>query len=107
MRASDASGCARVTDDVAARDPRARHNADAREMREQREDTEAVIDDHGIPREIQVLRKNDASCVGRMNGRPRGGAEVRTLMAARRLAVEDRQPAESAVRLPRNWRIES
>ena len=72
-------------------------DVDAREMREQREHAEAVIDDDGVPSEIEVPSQHDAAGVRSVNGRSRRGTEVRALMTAGGLAVGDRQSAEAAV----------
>ena len=105
MRAGDAPGCTRLTHDFAPCDDRARLDIDAREMRQQREHAEAVIDDDGVASEIEIPSQHDAARVWSVNGRPGGGTEIGALMTAGGLAVGDRQPAEGAVRCAWHWSI--
>jgi len=69
---------------------------DAGEVRKERKQTGAVIDDHGLTQEIQIRREYDLPGVGRAYWRPGGGWKIDSLMAAAWLAIEHRQAAETA-----------
>ena len=61
-----------------------------------------MVDDDGVPGEVEILRQHDAARVRSVDRRPGGGAEIGALMAAGGLAVGDRQPPEAAVRCAGN-----
>src|SRR4030095_3222875 len=95
-----------LSDDVTACDGCAGCDIDPRQVSKQREDAEAVVDDDGVPGEIQVARDHDTAAVGSLDRCSRRRAKVRALMAARGLAVGDRQSPEAAGCRARNRRIE-
>src|SRR5262245_20592770 len=62
---------------------------DPRKMRVQRVDSQAVVQDHGVSREEQILRQDDASPICRVDRGASRRAKVRACMRRARLAVKD------------------
>src|SRR3989442_836184 len=67
-------------------------------MGEHREQSEPVVDDDGVAREIQLARDDDAAGIRRLNRRAARTQEIGATMRVARLAVEDAARAEGAVR---------
>ncbi len=106
MRPGDAARRTGLAQHLSAGNGHAGFDVDSREMRQQGEHTETMVDDHGVAREIQTLRHDNASGVGRSDRRARCRAEVSTLMTAGRLAIGHSQSPKATRRHARNWRVE-
>ena len=65
-----------------------------------------MVDDHGVPRKVEILRDHDATRIGSFDRCSRGRAKVGALVATGGLAIGDRQPSEAAGRGTRNRRVE-
>src|SRR3989442_11640661 len=102
MRARHAPGGA---DKAELRSWRYRHpllDVDSRQVPEHREHPEPVIDDHGLPEEVEIACRDDSAGVRRFDGRARGAEEIGSGMRTARHAVEDTTRSETAVGLARH-----
>ena len=102
MRARDSSRRAHLANRVAARHERAFTHVQDREVCEQRQDAEPVIDDDGVPGEIQLLREHDPAGVRGVNRRAGRTQEVGAAVRLTRFTIEDAPRSERAVRGPWN-----
>src|SRR5688572_642338 len=96
MRAGHPPGRTYQADPLARGDVLTQFHVDRRQMRQQREQSDPMIDDDRVAAEIQIARQRDAAGVWRHNRRAFGPGEIFTGMTVARLAVEDTERAEPA-----------
>lgn len=102
MRCGDAAGGAGEAEELAVLHGLAALHVDAGEVGVEGVDAEAVVEEHGVSGEEEVLREDDAASVRRMDGCAGRGVQVGAGVRGARFAVEDAARSEIRSRLARN-----
>jgi hypothetical protein len=102
MRPRHSSRCANLPDDLACGHAIASMHVNDRQVGEQRKHSEPMIDDDGIPGEVQLAGHDHPAAVRGLNRRACGAEEIGSPVWLASLAIEDAPRAEDAGRPPWN-----
>src|SRR5258705_7154328 len=99
MRTGHSAGRADRSDDLPNFNLIAFLNRERGQVREQREDSETVVDHDRVPGEVELVRQHDATGIGRVDRRAGRTGKIRAAVRRACLAIEDTARAEAACRL--------